>query len=632
MSTPTQASVLALGPPSARTHVPSSSSPTGMTSIDENSVASSSSSSSWIVQKYGGTSVGKFLPTITSQIVPSYLQSNATIRLALVCSARSGSTKAKGTTNLLLKAADQALKSGSSALNRREDLSSSNSSIDSVPAYEETIEVLLQEHLSAIDIAVKNDGQLKQDLERDVRGDCERLRQFLYAAKIIEEISPRSQDIIMSLGERLSCRLICAALQDLGIPSELVGMESVIDPEFLEEVAHRRRTAPGSSSSQQVRDGDESFLDQHFYDHLATKMGEKCRNVVGVPVVTGYFGAVPGSLLSAVGRGYTDLCAALCAVGLNALELQIWKEVDGVFTADPRKVSTARLIPSISPEEAAELTYYGSEVIHPFTMEQAIRRKVPIRIKNVENPAGMGTVILPDNPDAEHDHLVEGHVTQPQTPSSSGVNTPARSYSGFPGLNADALAQLNLNQPGGMGVGEVAPAQRRLPTAVTIKEDVIVLNVHSNRKTLSHSFFSRIFSTLDRHGVAVDLISTSEVHVSMAISSLSLKRPFQRTLDVISSELGVIGTVSILKEMTILSLVGRQMRHMVGVAGKMFTTLAEGGINIEMISQGANEINISCCIHSKNALKALNLIHYSVLEVTPKPSNMESGNFGRSFV
>ena len=86
---------------------------------------------------------------------------------------------------------------------------------------------------------------------------------------------------------------------------------------------------------------------------------------------SGFFGPVPGSLLRQVGRGYTDLLAALMAAGLGASELQIWKEVDGIFTADPRKVPTARLIPIISPEEAAELTYYGSEVVHPFTMDQA---------------------------------------------------------------------------------------------------------------------------------------------------------------------------------------------------------------------------------------------------------------------
>lgn len=94
-----------------------------------------------------------------------------------------------------------------------------------------------------------------------------------------------------------------------------------------------------------------------------------------VPLFTfsrGFFGPVPGSLLRQVGRGYTDLCAAVLAVGLQASELQIWKEVDGIFTADPRKVLTARVIPIISREEAAELTYYGSEVVHPFTMEQVI--------------------------------------------------------------------------------------------------------------------------------------------------------------------------------------------------------------------------------------------------------------------
>jgi aspartate kinase len=136
------------------------------------------------------------------------------------------------------------------------------------------------------------------------------------------------------------------------------------------------------------RDSDgNASLDQSFYDRLAIAVGERIRQCgPRVPVVTGmgnimlftilfnsfigFFGPVPGSLLDQVGRGYTDLLAALLAVGLNASELQIWKEVDGIFTADPRKVPTARLISVISPDEAAELTYYGSEVVHPFTMEQ----------------------------------------------------------------------------------------------------------------------------------------------------------------------------------------------------------------------------------------------------------------------
>ena len=190
----------------------------------------------------------------------------------------------------------------------------------------------------------------------------------------------------------------------------------------------------------------------------------------------GYFGPVPGSLLAQIGRGYTDLSAALCAVGLGASELQVWKEVDGIFTADPRKVPSARLVPVITPDEAAELTYYGSEVIHPFTMEQVIRAKIPIRIKNVENPSGSGTIIYPDE--------------------------------SFPrGLNSTPPHKELVEE-------EKSKEEGRMPTAVTIKDQIIVLNIHSNRKTISHGFLARIFGTLDRAGVVVDLISTSEVHVS----------------------------------------------------------------------------------------------------------------------
>lgn len=271
--------------------------------------------------------------------------------------------------------------------------------------------------------------------------------------------------------------------------------------------------------------------------------------------VTGYFGPVPGSLLAQIGRGYTDLCAALCAVGLQASELQVWKEVDGIFTADPRKVPTARLVPVITPDEAAELTYYGSEVIHPFTMEQVIRARIPIRIKNVENPKGDGTIIYPDDK--------------------------------FPRGATDGTASTEVGYQIKDNKVEV---ETKVPTAVTIKDNIIVLNIHSNRKTISHGFLARIFGTLDRAGVVVDLISTSEVHVSMAMQDLSSKK----RLDRLSKDLEKIGDITVSKDMAILSLVGKNMRHAVGCAGMMFTALAKAGINIEMISQGASEINISC--------------------------------------
>lgn len=196
--------------------------------------------------------------------------------------------------------------------------------------------------------------------------------------------------------------------------------------------------------------------------------------------------------MNTIGRGYTDLCAALAAVGVGAKELQIWKEVDGVFTADPRKIPNARHLPIITPEEAAELTYYGSEVIHPFTMEQVIRAKIPIRIKNVENPAGPGTIIFPEE---QQKQVIQNNGTGCQT--------------------------------------------HRHPTAVTIKDNICILNVHSNRKSVSHGFLAKIFATLDKHGVVVDLISTSEVHVSMALGADIV----QSSLDKAISELEALGTV-----------------------------------------------------------------------------------------
>ena len=299
-----------------------------------------------------------------------------------------------------------------------------------------------------------------------------------------------------------------------------------------------------------------------------------------------------------VGRGYTDLLSALLAVGVQAAELQIWKEVDGIFTADPRKVPTARLVSTISPEEAAELTYYGSEVVHPFTMEQAIRKKIPIRIKNVKNPGGGGTVIYPD-PEVDPAEVQEGLRTK---------IVPLLKRLSHPPVNHE---------------------RKRVPTAVTIKDNIIVVNVNSNRKGVSHGFLAGIFSKLDRFGIVVDLVSMSEVHVSMAFENKLGKNLFERLVSDLQKNgtvryqaifflLFIFFQVSVHRDMAILSLVGKQMRNMVGIAGRMFTPLAQANINIEMISQGASEINISCVIEGRDAVKALNVIHDNCLQIKPE--------------
>ncbi|ORX96143.1 aspartate kinase [Basidiobolus meristosporus CBS 931.73] len=480
----------------------------------------------WLVLKFGGTSIGKFLESITSTIVRQALKTH---RVIIVCSARSGNTKSAGTTSQLISAAESVLHPKSA--NHLQILNN-----------------LMEDHLIHARESIFNTSILEK-LEKDITQECLKLQGFLDALQVIGEVSTKSKDLIIGLGEKLASLLVVASLEDCSISSQLVCLDKIIDKHF-----------------------DEANLNEGFYDYLSLKFSEKIHACDGsIPVVTGYFGPVPGGILQSIGRGYTDLTAALCAVGIRAEELQIWKEVDGIFTADPRKVPNARLLKIITPDEAAELTYYGSEVIHPFTMDQVIHAKIPIRIKNVQSPDGLGTMIFPDS-NQKGDY-------SPHSPQVLLAN------------------------------GYLPDLSRRHPTAVTIKEDIFVLNVHSNRKSVSHGFFAKIFSILDSYGIPVDVIATSEVHVSMALGTSTCELHLNSAV----KELSQFGTVDILRNMAILSLVGKQMRNMVGIAGAMFTSLAKANINIEMISQGASEINISCILSRKHADNALRVVHDSLL-------------------
>ncbi|ODV91961.1 hypothetical protein CANCADRAFT_55719 [Tortispora caseinolytica NRRL Y-17796] len=496
----------------------------------------------WVVQKYGGTSIGKSAIGIVENIVSVYSKD---YRVAVVCSARSTNTKAEGTTSRLLRATDLCLQAPPSQLQE-----------DESPAHTQLVEAVRLDHLAAAKRDVK-DQQIRSQLEVEINSQCDSLNKILNAAQVIDEISARTRDNVMGVGEKLSCLYMTALLRDYGIPAEFINLDRIVPSDH--------------------KSSDEG-LSQSFYDTISTRIAdlvnEMCPNGE-VPVITGYFGLVPGSLLNAVGRGYTDLCAALTASGLQASELQVWKEVDGIFTADPRKVPTARLLSTITPEEASELTYYGSEVIHPFTMEQVIRHRIPIRIMNVENPSGNGTVIFPDN-ESRH-----GEETPPHPPTAL-----SRIASGF------------FNQ-----------TSSKQPTAVTTKHNITVINVHSNKRTLSHGFLASIFATMDKHCLVVDLISTSEVHVSMALHSDSEYQDFHEAVQ----SLRKLGQVDVIRKMCIVSLVGKQMKQLLGIAGRMFTTLGDAGVNLEMISQGASEINISCVIREDEELKALNVLHQHLL-------------------
>lgn len=497
--------------------------------------------SGWIVQKFGGTSVGKFAKEIALDIIKKYNENN---NIAVVCSARSTHTKSEGTTTRLLLASDLAID-------------------DKEEEFKKVLKLIKDDHIENAERNIA-DKALRENLIEDTIYEVNEIERLLDACCIIGEISSKSLDNIMSCGEKLSCLFMTALLNDNGVSATYINLSNIVS-----ELDYNNNSNLTNN---------EMSLDPFFYKKLAKKIAseiQKLNNGV-VPVLTGFFGPVPGGLLNSVGRGYTDLCAAICAVGLFANELQIWKEVDGIFTADPRKVKSARLLKSVTPDEAAELTYYGSEVIHPFTMEQVINARIPIRIKNVMNPSGEGTVIYPDNIGKK------GESTPPHPPVS--LDT----------LPNDYFSKSNL----------------KIPTAVTAKSDIAVVNIHSNKKTLSHGFLANVFGILDKHRTVVDLISTSEVHVSMAVHYSKEKR---KTFLLVIEDLKKFGNLDVTYDLSIVSLVGIHMKQLIGIAGAMFKILADEKINIEMISQGANEINISCVIDKDNVLRALNSLHDNLL-------------------
>jgi aspartate kinase len=456
-----------------------------------------------IVQKFGGTSVGS--GERLGNVADIIQQTLKTHQVVAVVSAMSHADKAKGTTSLLLQASDQATRG---------------------EPFWRAIRTLRSQHLAAVAEAVTRPS-LREELERFIHSELERLQGFLKAIQVIRELSPRSEDILLATGERLSARLLTGTLKSRGVPAETVDLTNIVPDE-------ERGASP------------------RFFRRLQARMAEACRPAPNrVPIVTGFFGLIPGGLLHVVGRGYTDFTAALISAGLGrkeAEEMQVWKEVDGIFTADPRRVPGARVLERISPVEASELTYFGSEVLHPFTMERVVAARIPIRIKNTFNPAAPGTVIL--------------HSRQ---------------------------------------------KQKARITAVTAKRGITIFSVESNRMYNAHGFMARVFKVLEDYAVSVDLISTSEVSISCTVDRVD-------ELERARPALEELGAVSVTTGRAILAMVGEGMKYAVGTAGKMFSTLGSNGINIEMISQGASEINISCVIKETDAEKGLRVIHEAFLE------------------
>jgi aspartate kinase len=449
-----------------------------------------------LVRKFGGTSMGG---TDALNNVAKIIKSS-TDEQVVVVSAMSG------VTDSLLEATNAAL------ANERAKV-------------KKTITDILNRHVETVEKIIQ-DEKIRKEVIDYFKKVLDNLSDFLKAIQDLGELSIRSHNKIMAVGERLSSKMLAGVLSNAGVPSEQLDLEKAV-PQKFEKADHEFYIATEKIFTTQVR----QILD-------AGKL----------PVATGYFGWVPGGMLDSVGRGYSDYCAALIAAGSQATSLEIWTDVSGILTADPRKVKAARVLCEISSDAAAELAHFGAKVIHPQSIHPAIRANIPVWIKNTFAPEDRGTVILHD-----------------------------------------------LKNP------------KRIITSITSKKGVTSVSIASFRMLLQYGFLAKIFNVFAKYEISIDVVSTSEVSVSVTIEDDS-------KLEEIIKELEPVAKISVHKDKAIVCLVGSGIYKRKGVAGDIFTTLGEKGISIDQISQGASEINITLVIDEKDADKAVAALHEKFIE------------------
>mmetsp|Transcript_11823 Transcript_11823/g.13626 ORF Transcript_11823/g.13626 Transcript_11823/m.13626 type:complete len:504 (-) Transcript_11823:1299-2810(-) len=464
------------------------------------------------VQKFGGTSLGtpEKMEKVRN-IVQKFHGPNRNV--VAVVSALSSETKAEGTTTRLLNAAAAAVKGDKS--------------------FGDYLDKIEDTHMDVIYGLLKS-KDTRESTKAYVTAELNRVRTFCESLAVIQELSPRSHDLVIGCGERLSACLLAGVLQDSGTESVMVDLSDVF---------------------QGLDTGRRGYQVEakNAFKPLLEPLVEK--NIV--PVVTGFFGNISGGIIKDVGRGYTDLTSALCAGALSATQLQVWKESDGVFTGNPTKIDKAELLNLVTPAEAAELTYFGNEVLHPFTMSCAMEDEVPIAILNTFKPDGEGTRVI----EASHEELSK--------------------------------------RPGRHGI-----------TAVCSKSGIPLLNMTSRGNLEAHQYPARVFDSFSNHKVKADLISTSMSNLTVTIHESTP----QESIDAVIADLEPYVHCELEMNKAIVSCIGVGMRHQTGTAASVFDCLSQGGVNIEMISQGASEINISVVIDAEDMNKAIHLIHEAFLE------------------
>ena len=378
-------------------------------------------------------------------------------------------------------------------------------------------------------------GALLDDVTIALRSELSELNDIVKGVFLLRELSEKSQAAVLGFGERLSAIMVSRYLQERGIASCSLDARKLI-------------VTDSNYADARV---DIHSSEQHIKKRLAS--------FDGVPVVTGFIAAAPDGSSTTLGRGGSDYTASLLGAALGAEEIWIWSDVDGFFSADPKRVRDAQILPHISYSEAMELSHAGARVLHPLAVQPAMKAGIPLLIKNSFNPAANGTRIE----QSTHTGL---SLTLPVT--------------GLTSINKVVL--LNLSGSGMAGVPGVA---------------------------------SRLFSCLARHRINIIFISqaSSEQSITLAINPSQSAKAKKILEEVFSAEIESrqIEPLVIRRNLALIAVVGNNMSGHPGVSAQLFETLGKNGINVIAVAQGANEMNISLVIDAHDEDKALNCIHES---------------------
>jgi aspartate kinase len=380
------------------------------------------------------------------------------------------------------------------------------------------IEQLRQRHLAAVhELAAASDHDA---LTTEINSTLDQLAAVAQALTVLREVSPRTLDVIAAMGELLSSHVVAAALNAAGIPAEWVDARRAI----VTSADHMRATPLTVETARALRATVVAALD-------AKK----------VPVLGGFVGATVDGHTTTLGRGGSDYSAALVGAGIGAREIQIWTDVDGMLTADPRVIKQPRLVPKLSFAEAAELAYFGAKVLHPSTILPAVERNIPVRILNSMRPEGSGTLITAE-----------------------------------PSLDGTPL------------------------TGLASKRDVIVVDITSTRMLMAYGFLRRVFEVFERFSTAVDVVTTSEVSVSVTVDD-------PKSIPAITEALSEFAEVSIEKDMALLCAVGDRLRDAPKIAAQVVSVLEE--VPLKMISQAASRRNITVVLRQNDLAHAMERLH-----------------------